>query len=239
VTFDCYGTLIDWQAGFTAALTRMASDKAAALVRAYHVWERKVEGETPHRSYKDVLATALVRAAADVGVPLSPADARILWQSWGTLRPFADVEPLLAELRRRGWRLAVLTNCDDDLFEITHRMFRRPFDLFLTAERVRGYKPTRWHFRAFELLTRVDRRDWVHVACSWYHDIAPAQALGIRHVWLDRERTGENPAVPSVQVHTAADVREAIESLVGRNPRREDAPGASALRNGVMAAGAV
>jgi 2-haloacid dehalogenase len=239
VTFDCYGTLIDWQAGFAAALTPVAGDRTTALVRAYHAWERAIEAETPHRAYRDVLTTALARAAVDVGVPLSAADARILPQSWTSMRPFADVEPLLAELRRAGWRLAVLTNCDDDLFEITHRMFRRPFDLFLTAERVRGYKPTRWHFRAFELLTRVDRRDWVHVACSWYHDIAPAQALGIRHVWLDRERTGENPAVPSVQVHTAADVREAIESLVGRNPRREDAPGASALRNGVMAAGAV
>ena len=164
VTFDCYGTLIDWQAGFTAALARVAGDKTPALVRAYHVREREVEAEKPHASYKDVLATALVRAAADVGVRLSAADARILRQSWGGLRPFADVEPLLAELRRRGWRLAVLTNCDDDLFEITHRTFRMPFDLFLTAERVRGYKPALWHFRAFELLTRVDRRDWVHVA---------------------------------------------------------------------------
>ena len=145
---------------------------------------------------------------------LSAADARILRQSWGALRPFADVEPLLAELRRRGWRLAVLTNCDDDLFEITHRTFRRPFDLFLTAERVRGYKPARWHFRAFELLTGVNRRDWVHVGSSWYHDIAPARALGVTPVWLDRERTGENPAAASVRVHTAADALEAIECLV-------------------------
>jgi 2-haloacid dehalogenase len=236
VTFDCYGTLIDWQAGFAAALTPVAGDRTTALVRAYHGWERAVEAEMPHRSYKDVLTTALVRAAAEVGVPLSAAEARRLPQSWGTLRPFADVEPLLAELRRGGWRLAVLTNCDDDLFEITHHMFRRPFDLFVTAERVRGYKPARWHFRAFELLTRVDRRDWVHVACSWYHDIAPARALGIRHVWLDRERTGEDPAVPSVQVHTAGDVLEAVESLVARPPRREDPPGASAVSD-VMAAG--
>ena len=214
VTFDCYGTLIDWQAGFTAALARVAGESAPALVRAYHRWERQVEAETPHRSYKDVLATALLRAAADVGVPFSSADARILCHSWDALRPFADVEPLLAELRQRGWRLAVLTNCDDDLFEITHRTFRSPFDLFLTAERVRGYKPARWHFRGFEMLTRVERGDWVHVACSWYHDIAPARDLGVRCVWLDRERTGEDPAAASMHVHTAAGVLDAIECLV-------------------------
>jgi 2-haloacid dehalogenase len=214
VTFDCYGTLIDWQSGFTAALTGVAGDRAPALARAYHAWERLVEGDAPHRSYKEVLATALLGAAGDVGVALSAADAAVLAGSWGTLRPFDDVEPLLAELRRRGWRLAVLTNCDDDLFEITHRTFRRPFDLFVTAERVRGYKPARWHFRAFELITRVDRRDWVHVAASWYHDIAPARALGVTPVWLDRERTGEGPAGPLARVHTAAEALDAIECLV-------------------------
>jgi 2-haloacid dehalogenase len=106
----------------------------------------------------------------------------------------------------------VLTNCDDDLFEITHRTFRQPFDFFLTAERVRGYKPARWHFRAFELLTRVDRRDWVHVASSWYHDIAPARALGITPVWLDRERTFGGAADAPLQVHTAGDALAAIEA---------------------------
>jgi 2-haloacid dehalogenase len=213
VTFDCYGTLVDWQAGFAAALAPIAGDRTPRLVRAYHAREREVESEAPYRSYKDVLATALVRAAADAGVRLSASDARILSRSWDALRPFDDVEPMLQELRDRGWRLAVLTNCDDDLFEITHGEFRKPFDLFLTAERVRGYKPARWHFRAFELLTRVDRRDWVHVACSWYHDIAPAKALGITPVWLDRERTGENPAAAWMHVHTAADVLDAIEGL--------------------------
>jgi 2-haloacid dehalogenase len=83
----------------------------------------------------------------------------------------------------------------------------------VTAERVRGYKPAPWHFRAFELLTRGIRRDWVHVACSWYHDIAPAQALGIRRVWLDRERTGEDEASASFHVHTAAEAAQAIGAL--------------------------
>jgi 2-haloacid dehalogenase len=129
------------------------------------------------------------------------------------MRPFGDVERLLAELRDRGYRLAVLTNCDDDLFETTHRMFRMPFDLFLTAERVRAYKPAPWHFRAFELITGASRRDWVHVACSWDHDVAPAHALGIRSVWLDRDRTGHDPAFASAHVHSVCDALRAIDAL--------------------------
>jgi FMN phosphatase YigB (HAD superfamily) len=88
-----------------------------------------------------------------------------------------------------------------------------PFDLVLTAERVRGYKPARWHFRGFEQLTGVVRPHWVHVANSWYHDIAAARALGVRHVWLDRDRTGEDPH-GSMQVHRAIEVAGVVECLL-------------------------
>ena len=213
VTFDCFGTLVDWQAGFTATLAPYAGDRVQEIVRAYHACERLVERERPYRSYKDVLVTALVRAAAQFGVRLSESDARRLPHSWATMRLFDDVEAMLAELRRKGFRLAVLTNCDDDLFEVTHRTFKTPFDLFVTAERVRGYKPAPWHFRAFERLTGARKSDWVHVACSWYHDIAPARALGIKRVWLDRERTGEDPSTACVHVHSATDVVRSIDRL--------------------------
>jgi 2-haloacid dehalogenase len=139
-------------------------------------------------------------------VSLPESDARALQRSWGSMPIFDDVEPMLAELRRRGWRLGVLTNCDDDLFEITHRSFRAPFDLFVTAERVRGYKPAPWHFRAFQQLAHVNHCEWVHVACSWYHDIAPARELGVQTVWLDRERTGEDASIASARVLSASEV---------------------------------
>jgi 2-haloacid dehalogenase len=217
ITFDCFGTLVDWQAGFTAALTRLAGDRASAIVQAYASCQREVEQETPHRSYRHVLSTALTRAAALHGVELSARDAGELARSWGTLPLFDDVETMLAGLRREGWRLAVLTNCDDDLFELTHRTFRAPFDLFVTAERVRGYKPAPWHFRAFELITRANRGDWVHVASGWYHDIAPARSIGIPRVWLDRDHTSDDRSAASALVHAAADVPAAIDSLfVGR-----------------------
>lgn len=211
ITFDCYGTLVDWHAGFAGALVPYFGDQTPDIVRAYQAHERIAEREYPHRSYKDVLVTALARAAEQQGVAIPAAAARALPEAWSSMRPFADVETMLAELRARGWRIAVLTNCDEDLFAVTHRMFRAPFDFTLSAERVRGYKPAPWHFRGFERLMRVSRQDWVHVACSYYHDIAPAQALGIRHVWLDRDRSGEPGVVPSVHVSSASEVVEAIE----------------------------
>ena len=213
VTFDCFGTLVDWHKGFTEILRPFARERVTDVVRAYHQNERRIEGEAPHRPYKDVLVRSVVRAGAETGVPISESQAQALPRAWDALQPFGDVELLLAELRRRGYRLAVLTNCDDDLFETTHRMFRTPFDLFVTAERVRAYKPARWHFRAFELMSGAARRDWVHVACSWYHDIVPAQALGVSRVWLDRDRTGDDASLASAHVHTVCEALRAIDTL--------------------------
>jgi 2-haloacid dehalogenase len=205
---------VDWQTGFSNLIAPIAGPRTPDIVDAYHVSERLVERDPPHRSYKDVLATSLSRAATSRGLRLSDRDARTIERSWGSLPIFDDVEPMLAELRRNGWRLAVLTNCDDDLFEVTHRAFRSPFDLFVTAERVRGYKPAPWHFSAFHQITRVSRCNWVHVACSWYHDIAPASALGINSVWLDRERTGEDATIASARVFSGTEVASAVEAIV-------------------------
>ena len=155
VSFDCFGTLVDWHAWFAEVLGPLGSHTSTDVIRAYHAHERLVERDYPHRSYKDVLVTALGRAATDCGIHLSSQDARnILMAGWASMRLFDDVEVMLAELRANGYRLAVLTNCDEDLFWTTHRLFTEPFDFVLTAERVQGYKPERWHFSGFERLTR-------------------------------------------------------------------------------------
>jgi len=216
ITFDCFRTLVDWQAGFAAALRPFAGERTDDVLQAYYAHEAVVERLTPHRSYKEVLVLALARAAQECGVPFSAETARPLAEAWASMPVFDDVEPMLADLRAQGWRLAVLTNCDEDLFALTHRQFRAPFDLVLTAERLRGYKPAPWHFLGFERMTRVDRRDWVHVANSWYHDIAPARALGIQHVWLDRDRTGESGVPALAHVHGAAAVTQAASRILER-----------------------
>jgi 2-haloacid dehalogenase len=191
VTFDCYGTLVDWHGGLGDLLAPIAGERAPEVVEAFAGCQLALEKQGPVRTHKQVLKAALLRAAGERGVRMTDADARTLTRSWSALRPFADVEAMLAALRARGYRLAVLTNADDDLFEITHRSFATPFNLFVTAERVRGYKPEPWLFRGFERLTGVLRGDWVHVGSDWYHDIAPARALGVAPVWLDRDGAGQ------------------------------------------------
>lgn len=120
---------------------------------------------------------------------------------------------MLAGLRAMGCRLAVLTNCDEDLFKQTHRNFRQPFDRVLTAEQVRAYKPSLAHFRQFARTTGVDPADWVHVACSYFHDIPPAEKLGTRRLWQDRDRTGDDPAAANASVLSAAEVCDAIAEI--------------------------
>ena len=125
--------------------------------------------------------------------------------------PLSDVEPLLAELRLRGYRLGVLTNYDDAQFEAAHRTFRQPFDLFVTADRIRGHKPDLWHFRAFQQLAQVQKDNWIHVSSDWEHDIVPAESFGIQRVWLDRDGTGEDPSRATAHVRSAADVVRAVD----------------------------
>jgi 2-haloacid dehalogenase len=208
VTFDCFGTLVDWHTGFAGILAPLGRDTAQLeqLVGAYHRLEPILQSEKPHKPYSDVLVEGVKRAAEEIGLPVSESDARALPALWGTMPLFADVEPMLAALRAAGYRLGVLTNCDDDLFAQTHRSFKKPFDIVVTAERVRDYKPSLAHFQAFATLTGVGFRDWTHVACSWFHDMVPARAVGIRSVWLDRDRTGEDARMASVRVESAAQV---------------------------------
>ena len=209
-TFDCFGTLVDWNTGFSAILSPLFGTRTADVMRAYHTHERELESERPHRLYKDVLATALLRAATSLGLDLSEDEARRLPQAWASQPLFDDVEEMLTGLRAMGCRLAVLTNCDDDLFAMTHQCFRQSFDLVITAEQTQNYKPSLAYFRVFSAASGVSLNDWVHVACSWYHDIQPAREFGIKSVWLDRDGTGEDASAASAHVRSASAVCETV-----------------------------
>jgi len=217
VTFDCFGTLVDWNKGFAQLLEPLFGSRSSEVLRRYHLFERELEADRPHRLYREVLSAALLRAAEAEGFSPGEERMRALAQGWNLLPVFPDVEDMLDRLRSTGFRLAVLTNCDVDLFARTEATFRKPFDLVITAEEVRSYKPSARHFAHFAEVTGVSRHDWAHVACSWYHDIAPARELGIPRVWLDRDKTGHDPSAASVRVDSGQEVAEAVRRLV-ENP---------------------
>jgi 2-haloacid dehalogenase len=215
VTFDCFGTLVDLHTGFERILSPLASGRSSELLHAYHKFESLVEEERPLRPYRDVLITALARASREIGLRLSEAQACALPDSWVKMPLFPDVEPMFSQLRALGCHLAVLTNCDEDLFEQTHRTFRQRFDLVVTAERVRNYKPSPTQFRSFSCLSGVAHGDWIHVACSWHHDIMPASEIGIQSAWLDRDSMGEDASIASAHVRSAEEIWDAVVRLFG------------------------
>jgi 2-haloacid dehalogenase len=200
ITFDCYGTLIDWLSGFRQILRPVAGDRVDDLVAAYHSAEPAVEREFPGASYRTILNRSLQRAAAASQVPISVGDLDVLADHWAELPLFPDTEGALAALRSDGWRLGILTNCDTDLFESTRNAFPVQIDMVVTAEEVGNYKPDLAHFTEFERRSGIQRANWVHAAVSWSHDMAPARTLGLRRVWVDREQSGHDPSTVTARV---------------------------------------
>jgi 2-haloacid dehalogenase len=181
-TFDCYGTLIDWNAGIRAQLARLfGDDRADDLLRRYHDVEPKIERDDPTLSYRDVMS----RALAELGdVPDNERDA--LGRSLPDWSPFREVPAALRELRNRGWRLAVLSNTDRDFIEASKVRLGVPFDETVVASEIASYKPAHKHWDEFFRRTRADRARHVHVAASILHDVEPANELGLTTVWINR-----------------------------------------------------
>ena len=190
LTFDCYGTLADWNSCMLSALEPVAGAQASALLAAYHRSESILEAGPQWCPYREILTEGLTLAAQRTGVPLAPGAEGALVAAWPAMEIFPDVAEALADLTATGWHLAVLTNCDDDLFESTSAKLPAPVELVVTAQQVRSYKPDLAHFRKFAELTGATPASWIHVANSWVHDILPASRMGLRSVWVDRDRTG-------------------------------------------------
>jgi 2-haloacid dehalogenase len=201
ITFDCYGTLLDWQSAFRRAVEPVAAGRTDELVKAFHAAEPDVEHEQPTASYKTVLREALARGAAATGLEI---DRELLVANWHTIEAFPDTADALRSLREQGFKIGILTNCDDDLFESTRAALGVEIDLVVTAEQVRSYKPALGHFERFQATSGVRREDWVHAGVSWFHDMVPAQELGLTRVWVDRERSGHDASIVTHHVHDMA-----------------------------------
>jgi 2-haloacid dehalogenase len=195
VTFDCYGTLVDWWTGMGQAAEGAVGERGQEVLDAYHPHELALETEHPILPYREILRVGLRRAAADVGAQLGGDGEEAFVRAWTGMPVFGDVGAALTALREAGRRLAILTNCDDDLIAGTQEHLPVGLDMVVTAEQVGSYKPDLGHFRAFRERSGVAPGDWVHVACSWIHDIFPAARLGVPRVWVDRDRSGHPPGI--------------------------------------------
>ena len=211
VTFDCYGTLVDWEGGIARAFAAEAlaegrTISTAAAVEAYLEQEPQVEAEA-FRRYREVLAEASRRAARRLGWEVPSDRAAFLARSLPSWTPFPDTNAALDRLAASGVRLGILSNVDEDLIAATRRHFTVPFDLVITAESVRSYKPGTAHFTTAR--ERIGPARWLHAAQSYFHDVVPAKALGIPVAWVNRkaEITG-NAGPPDAEFRDLAGLAE-------------------------------
>jgi len=206
-TFDCYGTLIDWNGGIRAELARVfGDDRADEQLARYHELEPEIEADGA-LGYREVMIEAMRRLGAPPGEESGLADSLPRWQ------PFPEVRTALVEARARGWKLAILSNSDPPQIAASKDLIGVPFDETVVAGEIHSYKPALGHWREFTARTGADPSRHVHVAASLFHDIAPAQMLGLPSIWINR--LGERPGPrPTVELTDLSGLPDALDSLV-------------------------
>jgi 2-haloacid dehalogenase/putative hydrolase of the HAD superfamily len=216
LTFDCYGTLIDWESGIAGAFAsaaaragRPAPDRRAVL-DAYAAAEAEVEAG-PWRPYREVLTAAAARAAQALGWAVDETGARFLAESLPSWTPFPDTNPALERLAGR-FRLGILSNVDEDLLAATRRHLSVEWDLVVTAEAVRSYKPAHAHWIEARRRLGAAARRWTHVAQSHGHDVVPAVELGVPVVWVNRTgvRLDDAAVRPDHEVRSLAEAADLL-----------------------------
>ena len=208
ITFDCYGTLIDWESGILGALRPIFSAHGAHLddaevIRLYGEIEAEAEaGE--YRDYKETLRAVVGGFGERLGFIPTREEQQSLPDSLATWKPFPDTVPALQRLKRK-FKLGIISNIDDDLFSATRPKLEVTFDHVITAAQARAYKPSLEIFRLAQRKIGLPPQQWLHAAQSVYHDVVPGQSLGISTVWVNRPSV--HPNVGAVKLAVArADV---------------------------------
>ena len=206
-TFDCYGTLIDWNGGIGGELARVfGAERRDDLLARYHQIERDLQRDGT-RSYHEVL----VESMAALGAP--PEEQYALAESLPSWRAFPEAHAALAAARSGGWKLAVLSNTDDDYIAASQIELGITFDEVVVAQEISSYKPAHRHWDEFFARTRAPREGHVHVAASLFHDIAPASELGLRSIWINRLGEEAVPA-PTRELTDLSALPETLDELV-------------------------
>lgn len=196
ITFDCYGTLIDWETGLLGALVpwlegRGVSADRSTLLSLYAQYEPEEQGGA-YRTYRAVLSGVMKRFAAHFNVSIHAAECELLADSIACWKPFPDTGDALLRLSSSR-RLAVISNIDNELFALTRRHLPDVFSEVITAEEVGAYKPSHRNFLEAQRRLSCGRAEWLHAAESLFHDIQPCNQLGIRSAWINRRAGARGP----------------------------------------------
>jgi 2-haloacid dehalogenase len=212
-TFDVYGTLIDWMGGIRAELARLWRDQDAdRLLERYHELEPRVE-EGRAIPYRHVLAETLALLASEEGLTVPPGEQGALGDSLPSWKPFPEVPGALADLRGRGFKVVPLSNTDPEFLAASFDRIGVPLDGQVTARDASSYKPAPGHWQTFFERYGADRDRHVHVAASLFHDIAPAEALGLKAVWINR--LGEQSDLPrAAELRDLSRLPEVLDELI-------------------------
>ena len=212
-TFDCYGTLVDWNAGIRTELEKLFGvENADALLARFHELEPRIQAATPGVSYREVLTITLEALAAETGLMLPEGEASALARSLPEWPVFEDVHDGLTRSRDRGWKLGILSNTDRDLIDASMDAIGVHFDLSIVASEIGSYKPAHRHWEVFRQRAGGDIGH-VHVAQSLFHDIGPATELGIPSIWINRLNEPEDPR-PNVTLTGVNVLADALDSIV-------------------------
>jgi 2-haloacid dehalogenase len=206
-TFDCYGTLIDWDGGIRGVLARVfGEERADVQLERYHDVEPVLEADGS-RTYREVLTGAMSELGA------SDDEAEALARSLPTWKPFPEVQAALNDARARGWKLAILSNTDRDFIDASMARIGVPFELAIVASEIGSYKPQHRHWLAFFEQTGADRDRHVHVAQSHVHDVVPATELGLKSIWINRRGEQHEPP-PTRELPDLTRLSETLDELV-------------------------
>jgi len=213
-TFDCYGTLVDWDVGVGSELERLfGAALRDSLLARYHELEPAIENASPGARYRDVMRAVLAELAASTGLELPVGEADALARSLPRWPVFPEVRAELTEANRRGWQLVILSNTDADLLDASIEAIGVPFSGAIVASDIGSYKPAHRHWQAFYERTQADTRRHVHIAQSHFHDVVPSCELGIRSIWVNRRGEHARPS-PTAELPDLRGLADMLDAFV-------------------------
>jgi 2-haloacid dehalogenase len=201
ISFDCYGTLVDWEKGIISSL-RPIFEKYEVditddeILEIYSIIESRLEKN--YIPYKEILKKIVIKFSDYFDFDLKRGEENALLNNWANFELFEDVNETLKEIKKRGYKIAIISNVDNDLFELTKKKFEFEIDYIITSEMVKAYKPSKIVFEYALKVFNSNKDEILHTAQSYYHDIIPAKELGIKTAHIKRRGFGATPRVEIV-----------------------------------------